>query len=165
MKRIIVALGLTIATAAHGQTPVRDPEPATPMRSTSYGIQILAVDLASAALGMAAHHFDSDPALALAMTTWSAGAAAVHFAHGHAVTGLDSLALHVSLPILGALIDLAALPADCWIDTGEPHCDVPPAGMIGGMILATTIDATTFAWERHPAAPRPGLTRPRAAAA
>ncbi|HTM23020.1 MAG TPA: hypothetical protein VL172_21015, partial [Kofleriaceae bacterium] len=124
-----------------------------------YGVQILAVDLASVAVGAGLAYSGADDGVAgpVFVGAWSLGAPAVHLFHGNPGRALVSAGLHVGLPIAG--LSAGAAMANC---SGPEHeeewfCGLGEAligGMIGG-ILATGVDAAFLAVEKRAPEPMP----------
>lgn len=103
----------------------------------------------------------TDAMLVVGVSTYVIGSGVVHFAHSRYAAGGAAVALHVGLPLLGAVIgakaencSLASHPND-----GDGFCGVFGGllGLLTGIVAATTIDAATLAYEDVPVAPTTSL--------
>ncbi len=92
------------------------------------------------------------------------GAPAMHLLHERPGAAAGSFGLHVTLPLLGAV--LASAQANCPRPATPDHTQCPEVGeiawgVIGGMLAASMIDATALAWAptkaEAPVAPRLGF--------
>jgi hypothetical protein len=116
-----------------------DPAPVAPLPAATerqwYGWQTLAADGAALVFG-------TQGQVEAGLATFVFGAPVVHWAHGRVGAGFGSLALRVSLPLLG-LVALDSLP--CRSECSEP--------ILVGLLLITApvpIDAAVLAYETVP---------------
>jgi hypothetical protein len=177
MRRIpavfaIAAAISTIASAAHA-----DDAPVAPFSSQAereappltvrdeFGWRILSADAGAMVLTFTAAQVWQSKAV---LAPYFVLSPIVHLAHGDYSGAVESLLLHVGLPLAGWYIGRAIDPPDCtptpdrWcLDSFEWG---PPLGVLAGVSLATAIDAVYLAHVERPAADLVTVTRHRLSA-
>jgi hypothetical protein len=103
------------------------------------GWQTLAVD--SAAIGLPILLRTGGPILAVSGATIAFGSPIVHFVRGDVAKGFGSVALRVTLPLLGYLVGTGFHPL-----TGDVESGVLGAG--AGAVCASAVDASLLGWDR-----------------
>jgi hypothetical protein len=109
------------------------------------GWQTLAVD--SVAIGVPILLRTGGPILAVSGAVFAFGSPIVHFVRGDVAKGFGSVALRVTLPLLGYLVGTGFHPL-----TGDVESGV--VGAAGGAVCASAVDASLLGWERWEGASR-----------
>jgi len=177
MMMTMVGFGaLLLSTAAHAQDPASpaeapaaaSPEADTPSKTVKpsketvwYGHQTLAVD--GVAIGMMALGLSSSSRTNLAwigLGTYALGAPTVHMVHGNWGRGIADVGIRVGAPIaLGAvgLMGGVIVGVSAQSDKNSDTPGLEPlvygviggaSGVLGGMILASAIDAAALARDK-----------------
>lgn len=135
------------------------PPPPKKTRSEWYGWQILLVDGASLASGLAVGLAGkAEPGAAVGLTGYALGAPIVHWANGQVGAGFGSLALRVGTPISMAFWGYLAFA----VTSDDPDAAGLAAGAsaIVGMAAAMVVDVAVLAKKQVPIeAPRAGARR------
>jgi hypothetical protein len=168
MRPLITLLALLVASPAlarvDGTAPLAVAPPPEPpaalatqeafpptVRSVEwYGWQTLAADAGVAATWLAAYELHLDMLTGIGTAGYLAATPLIHAFHGEKGSGLVSVGLRVSLPLVGALSGILVESGSC--PTPPPTSDVGPllsacegrgalVGFFGGMIVASIIDA------------------------
>jgi hypothetical protein len=174
MRRILAVLAIaaatsTIARAAHAdEAPVPPPAeseaPALTVRD-EFGWRILSADAGAMVLTFVASDVWQSKVVLLPYFVLSP---VVHFAHGDYSGAVESLLLHLGLPLAGWYIGRAIDPPDCTPTPDRWCLDSfdwgPPLGVLAGVSLATAIDAVYLAHVERSAADLVTVTRHRLSA-
>jgi hypothetical protein len=158
-----VVLMLLVATAhaaradPPGLTTPAATEPAAEQDNGSYRLQTALCDVAAITMFAMQSNSDGDAAGTIGLAMYVAGGPVVHLIHHHNGRAVQSLALRVVLPLIGAAIGSAlgkgACSAECDNDS-----DIAGAafGVIGGAIAASAIDIGYLSRGEDAPATRPG---------
>lgn len=163
----ILAVSCLLASTARAETETESESEAA---TRSYAIQTLTVDGVGLGLFVGAALTDgpggrdtglSNALLAGAFPTLLLGSPITHAVHGHYGKATGSLAMRLGLGFIGMVTGFAAYEG---CDGIACEADGMAYGMLGGLALASVIDAATLANEKvdveaAPVSPSVGVTR------
>jgi hypothetical protein len=156
---VFAALLTSVAPAAPEQVPAeaRSNEAAVQQVETTrwYGWQTMLPDAAALGLGLTAYGLGKDdsvntkPLALTAVALYLGGAPALHFIHGNATRGIESVLLRLGLPVAGGLLGGIAGSRFCHSTDDGSNCFLLGAawGLLGGAVAASALDATLIARE------------------
>ena len=157
-----------LVVAAPSVTPRPQPREIAEPEPTWYGWQTFASDAASVGLFITALELSdgyspfngeapasANLAAGLGTAGYAAGGPTIHVLHGRPGAAVGSVFLRVGLPILGGIVGertATCLPGNR--DYGNCGMGQAILGFLGGVVMASVIDAAMLSWESPSAKPK-----------